>query len=800
MGEISDHLVFDNMGIDEISSFLDKHPYINKVYGEPLSSIVDEFDFEIYEISKQESDEIWAKILSFMETINENELATEAFSEVKRYIHTFKGNMRMVGLNRIGLIAHRIETLLNYIEDKNIKIFEVKKFLDRELSKIQFLTEYHLKNLTSDDLSWLDSVADLEKNSSIVGNNGLTEDINLSIQDTQQKNSIREQKQLIRVGAEDIDGMINEASDLRLVKSALEGFFKTNKKELVDLKNSSSKLIEMVKEIQLQAETQIQAKKDIVGDDNGFDPLEFDRFTRLQELTRFMNEAVADVQDNIGSMESLLKLQENSIAQQAILTNSLHANLMKTRLLPMESISDRLYKITRNTAKELQKSVSLELIGGKTEMDRLVLEKITSPLEHILRNCIAHGIENQKDRSANNKPPVGQIKIDTFADGNFIIIKIQDDGAGISIEKVKNIGVKKGLIKEDEAISDEDVVKLIFKSGFSTASVVSQVAGRGVGMDVVKNAVANLGGYVDIKTQAGRGTEFSITLPVAVATSQAMLVSIMDKLFAIPISLVDEVTSIKQDKIKDIYHGEAVFFKDKPIDFIYGGHLMGLLPSNRLPETKVYNNAIKINDKNKTIFLHVDKIIATTEVLIKAVGPIYGKMDGILGATLMGDGTQGLLINPIMLSEYFFGNREQIVGDGKITVPDECEQKKATFTVMIIDDSITVRRATAKVLEKYGYGIVMAKDGSHGLEQLQVIVPDIILLDIEMPKMNGFEFAKNIKGLEKYKKIPIIMITSRTADKHRKLAFELGVEGFLGKPYKEDELMENVLRLINKPR
>lgn len=792
--------------MDKISIFLNNHFYIKQIFEESISTVEDEFDPEIYEISKPEADEMMEKIISIVESLHESGLSIDLSNEFKRYMHTFKGSVRMAGSNKLGMLAHRLESLLDYIEERNINIFDIKTILEREISKIEFLMNYPNKELSAKNLQWLDSIKDDEtiedkltvEEKEITEN--LTEEEKKEFKEEKviqkQELMVKEQKQFIRVVADKVDHMINEAGDIRLARTTLEGLLKNNKKSLTDLKNSSSKLIEMVKEIQLQAETQIQSKKNTMENAEDFDPLEFDRFTRLQELTRFMNEAVADVQETVSSMESIFRVQENSIAQQSILTNSLLANLMKVRLLPMESISDRLYKITRNTSKELQKLVTLELNGEKTEMDRLVLEKITSPIEHLLRNCIAHGIESPKDRIEKNKIQVGKIKIDTIADGNFIVIKIQDDGAGINASKVKSIAVKKGLIKESDVLSQKEVVELIFKPGFSTAETVSHVAGRGVGMDVVKSEIAALGGYVDVETTEGLGTVFKITLPVAIVTNQTMLVSVMDKLIAIPTALIEEVISIKQDKIKTAYDSKSLNFKNMNKEFVYAGHLLGLLNIGKLPEIKVYNSVIRVVYKDKELFVHVDKIITTNEILIKSVGPIYGKIEGILGATLMGDGTQGFVINPILLKQHFEKNIRNIKSNDGNTNTEV--KRKSNLTIMIVDDSITVRRATTKVLEKYGYNIVTAKDGSDGLEQLQIVIPDIILSDIEMPKMDGFEFARNIKNIDTYKNIPIIMITSRTADKHKKLAFEIGVEGFLGKPYKEDELIENILKLTSK--
>jgi chemosensory pili system protein ChpA (sensor histidine kinase/response regulator) len=467
---------------------------------------------------------------------------------------------------------------------------------------------------------------------------------------------------------------------------------------------------------------------------------------------------------------------------------------MNIRLVKVETISDRLYKITRNTSKELSKRVNLELFGEKTEMDRLLLDKIISPIEHLLRNCIAHGVESPEQRVAAGKAAIGNITIKTSLEGNFIVVAIKDDGAGINVEKVREIGLKKHLIKANHTYSEKEIVELIFQPGFSTADSVSQVAGRGVGMEIVKNDITALGGSITIDTVAGKGSTFTLILPVAVATNQAMLTENMGKLVAIPALLVSEVISIKQVKLQEAYKNGYITHRDKQLPLMYMGHLMGLLPAAQNPEIKTYNTLIAVSYLDQTLVVHVDKLKTTSEILIKSMGAYLGKVSGILGATILGDGRQGTVINPVLLKthydKYIKQNIEEI-----ITNNDAPQRANDSITVMVVDDSITVRRATTKMLERNNYHVILGKDGEDALEQLQLVVPDIILSDIEMPRMDGFEFAKNIRNTEKYAHIPIIMISSITADKHKNYAFSLGVNDFLGKPYQEDELIAKIKEL-----
>lgn len=777
---------------------LSEDPYIKAIFEQHVSNVEDEFDPDIYEISKQEVDEMFIKIEELLDNVTQDHLNIEDNNSLKRYLHTLKGSVRMAGANKMGTIAHRLESVLDYTENHNISLFKVKELVEQEMTKLNFLKNNGTAPLTKEKELWLDNISEShhveDKEISVIPEDKVIHHTQNSSVTTPIK---KEETQYIRVASGILDALINEAGEVRLSRTTLEGTLDNNRKSLDDLKVSSQKLARILKEVEVQAESQITARKDqLFETGKDFDPLEFDRFTRLQELTRFMNEAVADVKDTVDFMEGLYRVQENTIIQQSIVTNNMLDSLMKVRLIAVDTISDRLYKITRNTAKEMNKRVSLEIIGEETEMDRLVLDRIQSPLEHLLRNCIAHGIEEPEARTKVGKTAIGQIKIDIKQDANYIIMKVSDDGAGINLQKVEALAYEKGLITS-KGNSKEELIELIFKPGFSTANTVSQIAGRGVGMDVVKNEIFALGGSIKTETEDGKGTEFTIVLPVAVATNQAMLTEISGKLIAIPAILVEQVISLKKANIERAYEEGKIVYNNKEYPIYYLGHLMGLLPYDKYPEMKSYNTLILISYLDQSMVVHIDQLETTDEILIKPIGQYLGKINGLLGATLLGDGRQGVVVNPVLLKEHFnkyIKSNIESVHDNH--TQQEVIKKSDVLTVMVVDDSITVRRATSKVLEKYGYNIILAKDGEDALEQLQISIPDIILSDIEMPVMDGFEFVKNLKNIDKYKKIPVIMITSRTADKHKNYAYSLGVDRFLGKPYQEDELINNIKELV----
>lgn len=775
---------------NSLSGIVSENINIVNLIEEKVSTTEDEFDEEIFEISKLESEEMLDNSQIIIEKIESENLQPEEITEFKRYIHTLKGCVRMSGLNKAGNISHKIETILEYIIENNIDIKLFKSYFEEELEKIKFLIQNPTKELNQIEIDWLDSttIVETEKDEKIDVSE-MPENFNSNEIKKEIFEQRKEIKQFIKIPYRIIENTINNASSIRLLRNSLEDSILNNKKSLFELKEASLKLYRMVKEVELQAETQIQSTMDIKEKiENDFDPLEFDRFTRLQELTRLINEVLSDIEGSIGALEENIKIQGNSVNEQSISTNNLLNDLMQIRLVSVDKFSERFYKVVRNTAKELNKKVNLQIIGEKLEIDKLLLDKIISPIEHILRNSIAHGIESPDVRTTLKKESTGKITLEIKVEGNLTIIKISDDGAGINLKKVREIGIKKNLIDSSLEYSKEEIINLIFHSGFSTAENVSQVAGRGVGMDVVKSEILSVGGTIEIQTEENIGTTFKLKLPVDVATSQTILGSVAGKLFAIPNLLIESIGSLKQEEAIDAYKNKKININGSKCDFYYGGHLLGLESFKKIPKVHTHNAFLLIKYADKKMAVGFDKIIGDSEIIVKPMGFIYGKFFGVLGGTILGDGRQALVINPIQILEHY---KKNILTN--FTSNDQNDEK---IKILVVDDSLTVRKASSKILERNNFQVILATDGEDAIEQLQDTTPDIILSDIEMPKMDGFELVKHIRSIEKFNNIPITMITSRTAEKHQNLAFELGANAFLGKPYNEQELINTINQLI----
>jgi chemosensory pili system protein ChpA (sensor histidine kinase/response regulator) len=566
------------------------------------------------------------------------------------------------------------------------------------------------------------------------------------------------------------------------------------KENLLELTASVMRLRHQLREVEIQAESQMQARVTLAKDNaEQFDPLEFDRFTRLQELTRFMNESVHDVQTVQQSM--LKNLEETAVVMlaQGRLNRELQQGLMNVRMVSFNSIADRLYRIVRQTCKELNKRANLELQGTNVELDRSVLEKMIAPFEHLLRNSIVHGLESDQQRTQSGKLPIGEIRLSVRQENNEVVFEFSDDGAGLNFAKLREKAIADGSMRADEEVSDDQLAQLIFTPGLSTATEVTEIAGRGVGMDVVRSEIAGLGGRIDVSSKRGQGTQFLIHLPLTLAVTQVLMVRSGEEIYAIPATMVEQVRQEKPAEIDGLYRDRQLEWQGNTYMLHYLPHLMG--DTEIVRENQPRNPVLLLTSGTQHIALHVDELLGNQEVMVKNIGPQLARLSGIAGATVLGDGRVVLILNPVQLAQRIGGIGKTIKATGTKTA----KTTKAPNTeplIMVVDDSLTVRKITSRMLVRAGYQVVTATDGVDALEKLEEFTPDVMLLDIEMPRMDGFALARELRRDPKTQDLPIIMITSRTADKHRDYAMQLGVNTYLGKPYQEDELLQNIADFV----
>jgi chemosensory pili system protein ChpA (sensor histidine kinase/response regulator) len=600
------------------------------------------------------------------------------------------------------------------------------------------------------------------------------------------------------VRADLIDRLVNEAGEVAIARARAEGELRALKGNLLELTSSVIRLRSQVREIEIQAESQIQSRMSMVNEAaEGFDPLEFDRYTRFQELTRSLAEGVNDVSTVQQSLLKNLDEADAALLAQARLSRDVQQQLFSIRTVPFGSLSERLYRILRQTAKELDKRANLEIRGTQVELDRSVLEKLVGPLEHLLRNALDHGIEGREARRNAGKEETGEITLNVRQQGNEIAIELTDDGAGLDLARIREKALAQGLITADAELTEAQLIEFIFAPGFTTASAVTHISGRGVGMDVVRSDIAALGGRVDVTSVRGKGTSFIAYLPLTLAVAQTVLVKAGGRLWALPAPMVEQVQQIKDKDLINLYLTREVSWQSRKYPFFYLPRLLGSADHN--PETTRYNSVLLLRSGQTLAAVHVDEMMGNQEVVVKNIGPQLARVSGIAGATVLGTGEVVLIINPVQLAQRLDTSAEapMVIKTAQATAAAAAAAAAAgPALVMIVDDSLTVRKITSRLLTREGFSVVTAKDGLDALQLLTERRPEAILLDIEMPRMDGFEFAKTIKADPNLAQIPIIMITSRTAEKHRNRAKELGVDVYLGKPYQEDELLRNLREVL----
>ncbi|SFP82231.1 chemosensory pili system protein ChpA (sensor histidine kinase/response regulator) [Nitrosomonas cryotolerans] len=603
------------------------------------------------------------------------------------------------------------------------------------------------------------------------------------------------QKTMLRVDAALIDQLVNESGETSIVRSGIEAQLYNFKQSLSDLTESADRLRGQLREIEIQAETQMQSHLASTQEgEPSFDPLEFDRFTRFQELTRLMAESVDDIVTVKQSLHITHSTTEEAVAQQARMNRKLQQELMRIRTIPFGRFSEHYYRLVRQSAKDIGKKASLEIQGDEIEIDRSVLERMNSSLEHLLRNAIVHGIEAPDRRRQLGKPETGQITINLQQEGNEVIIILSDDGSGLDIARIHKKALQLDLIPQNAALDDEQIRALIFMHGLSTSEAVTGIAGRGIGMDIVKNEIATLGGHITVNSEIDQGTTFSIHLPLTLAVAQTLLVRAETQIYAIPTVIVEQVKEFDSDALQAAYQTQIVDFNEKNYPFFHLSHLFG--KQEHVPEIKRYNRIILLHSGTLRLALHVDELIGNSEIVVKNIGPQLARAPGVEGATIMGDGEIILIINPIKLMQ-----RDEVQKTRTTPAPQPepsamSEKSMGAATIMVVDDSLTVRKVTGRLLEREGCEVLIAKDGLGAIQLLRDVIPDVMLVDLEMPNMNGFELIRHIRNNPDTVNIPIIIISSRTADKHREMASALGVNLFLGKPYKEEALLAHITRYI----
>jgi chemosensory pili system protein ChpA (sensor histidine kinase/response regulator) len=603
-----------------------------------------------------------------------------------------------------------------------------------------------------------------------------------------------ERGDMARVSAELLDQLLNNAGEVSIARARLEQQLGSVEFNLGELSRTVTRLKEQLRKLEIETETQILHRHE--GDAthrSEFDPLELDRYSSLHQFSRALSESANDVASLQQLLESLVAEAQNLLQQQSRTVTELQNGLMRTRMVSFQRHVQRLARIVRQAAADSGKQAELVVEGATGELDRQVLERMLPPFEHMLRNAVVHGIETPAERARTGKSETGQIRMKLQREGAEVIVQVSDDGSGMNLKAIRDKGVELGLIRADQTLSDEDAMQLVLEPGFSTAGALTQTAGRGVGMDVVATEIKKLGGALHMETTAGRGTTFTVRLPFTLAVSHALVVRTGDEYYALPLPMVEGVVRLPRAEVAEHLARDSASFS-------YGGQkyrvqplaiFVGMEPAP-LSEGEATIPVVLVRAGEHSAGLVADELIGSREIVVKPVGPQISSIRGISGATLLGDGRVVIILDIVALV------RAEWRGRAAPTVVRERADRR-TFA-LVVDDSITVRRVTQRLLERNGMRVITARDGMDAVALLQEHTPDIILLDIEMPRMDGYEVAMHVRNEPRLKDVPIIMITSRVGEKHRARAIELGVDDYLGKPYQESQLIDAITPLVARRR
>ncbi len=610
----------------------------------------------------------------------------------------------------------------------------------------------------------------------------------------------------VKIPAQVLDDLVNLAGEASIARGRVEQGVGESAAALDEMEETITRLRNQVRQLGRQTEAQIQFRREQIESSQSadFDPLELDRYSQLQQLSQGLEESGSDLQDLKNTLLEKSQVVEGLLLMQSRITQDLQENLMKTRLVPFSRLVPRLRRIVRQVGQELGKQVNLGLHNIEGEMDRSVLEKIITPIEHMLRNAIDHGIESSEQRLTAGKPDEGNIALSFQREGGEVVITVADDGKGLDVAAIRDKAINKGMITADTKASDSELLRLIFQPGFSTATSVSQVSGRGVGMDVVKTEVHDLGGSISIESTLGQGVEFTIRLPFTVSVNNALLVKESESRYALPLNSIVGVTQLSAAEL-DALNNEA----DKRLEYAGLEYQLCTLGSLLHGEEEA---PVALSGKAMMVLVEVDHyryavqveaIEGKQEIIIKGLGAQFRDVRGVAGATILASGDVVVILDlPSLLRSKgeisILEGPEQaaeLVSEDSFESPVSASSRPKT--IMVVDDSVTVRKVTSRVLERKGFHVVTAKDGVDATDMLAQVKPDLMLLDIEMPRMDGFEVARVVRESEDFAGLPIIMISSRTGEKHQQRATSLGVNKFLGKPYQEDELLGLMNELLN---
>ncbi|WP_151742797.1 MULTISPECIES: Hpt domain-containing protein [unclassified Acinetobacter] len=733
--------------------------------------------------------------------------------QLQRNAHSLKGGARMAEMDAIAIIAYHLENAFEQfgVHHFNSNVYDnllntALAWLNDAISKRQYANFDGLKQ-SLEKMEFVDVSAQLPQKLStkdiftpeftmeFVQGDGTEPPSMLGEWETTER--IEQNNEMIRVSAEVIEKMIDLSGENAINRSRIEMDLGQLGSTLTEMELAIKRLADQLRRMEGELESQIIARH---GGEEAryadFDPLEMDQYSSLNQLSKSLAESASDLVDFKTTLSEKIRDTEGLLLQQSRIQAEIQESLMRTRLVPFSRLLPRLQRIVRQTASTLNRPTELVVNNTEGELDRSILERLVAPFEHMLRNAIDHGIEDREQRLQAQKPETGHIVLNIGRQGTDVVVTFSDDGKGIDVNRIKEKALQTGLMTKDQKLDQEEILQFIFHPGFSTATQVTQISGRGVGLDVVQSDIKALGGHVSVDSTLGKGTTFTIRVPTTVAVSDALMVKAGDQQFAFPLAQIDRIVRISPLALEQYFESQDDYFTidQERYRLRYLSEFVAGQPVPRLSGVVHSLPVLLIKGaQGQTTALLVDQLIGSRgQIVVKPVGQQFSNIGVIAGATILGDGQVCLILDGQNIAR-------QAQSTARSKQADETYSKQRydeRRLIMIVDDSVTVRKVTSRLLERQGYDVVTAKDGVDAIEQLETVKPDLMLLDIEMPRMDGFEVSNLVRHHEIHRDLPIIMITSRTGEKHRERALSLGVNQYMGKPFQEEALLENIESLL----
>jgi len=776
---------------------------------EPAEAEVQETpDPEVLEIFLEEANEIMDQLEQLLADWHKEPGNHHFNQEAQRAMHTLKGGARLSQLSGLGDKAHTFETLLIDLGGNaptEAQWQEIGRQHDDIIAAVAAIRAHYEQGaaLPEPEVSQpVEAPAPKAVETAVAQPEPEPKPVARKPSRLRSNKAVEAQRaaqETIRVSAPLLDDLVNLAGETSITRGRLEQQSSDFSHTLDEMAATIERLREQLRRMDIETETQILFRAEQEhGADYGedFDPLEMDRYSSIQQLSRALTESSSDLADLRETLADRVRDTETLLVQQSRINTELQEGLMKTRMVPFASTVPRLRRIVRQISGELGKKVDFDVRNAEGEMDRSILERMIAPLEHMLRNALDHGIETPQERRQAGKPETGEVVLSLTREGGDVVLRMIDDGKGIPAEVIRDKAIRQGLMHENEALSEREILQFILQPGFSTAEKVTQISGRGVGMDVVASEIKQLGGSLDIDSSLGRGTIFTVRLPFTVSVNRALMVATGEDFYAIPLNTIEGIVRVSTYELEEYYKPDAPMYEyaGQQYRLQYLGNLLNSDHHPKLQGQALPLPVILVRGAEQPLALQVDHLMGSREIVVKSLGPQFSTVRGVSGATILGDGNVVVILDlPAMIRSDVLSDRQRMANLAKERTTSRFEEQ--VTTVMVVDDSVTVRKVTSRLLERNGMEVITAKDGLDAVAQLQDHRPDVILLDIEMPRMDGFEVASFVRHDETLKHTPICMITSRTGEKHRERALAIGVNEYLGKPFQETVLLETIKRL-----